>query len=299
MDVMTSRDGATRPSPPAAGSVGIGLRYPHHRHVLENSPQVDWFEVHAENYLGEGLAAETLDLIRERYAISLHATACSLGSADGIDERHLARLRHMIDRIDPFLVSDHLSWGSVGEMSLPDLLPLPYTREALRIVARNVEIAQQLLDRPILLENPSTYFELIDMEMSEGEFLGELSRRTGCGILLDMNNVAVTAHNLRRDPLDDLDHLLAQIPASAIRELHIAGHTSMEADDGSVLQIDDHGSPPDAQTWGLLTAALRRLGPRPVLIEWDTNIPAFDILEREAGRARRILEHEARGRCRL
>lgn len=177
---------------------GIGLRFPHHQHVLGNPGSAAWLEVHPENYLGEGVAAEILEQVRARYPVSLHATGLSLGSADGVDASHLAAIADLCRRIEPGLVSDHLSWSAADGKHLPDLLPLPYTREAQDIFARNIETVQAALGRTLLIENPSVYLAFAGNEMSEGEFLAGLVRRTGCGVLLDINNVVVSAANLAR-----------------------------------------------------------------------------------------------------
>ena len=223
----------------------------------------------------------------------MHATGLSLGSADGLDDEHLADIAELCRRIEPGLVSDHLSWSAAGGLHLPDLLPLPYSEEALAVVARNVDQVQTALGRQILIENPSIYLAFADSDLSEAGFLGELVRVSGCGVLLDINNVVVTAGNLGEAPADRLAALLDHVPAAAIGEIHLAGHAIRLLDDGTPLRIDDHGSPVGPETWSLFETVIRRLGPRPTLIEWDTDIPAFDVLHAEAATAQSILDQAA------
>jgi uncharacterized protein (UPF0276 family) len=290
------REGAAQVARPIPADAGIGLRFPHHDVVLDTRPGVSWFEVHPENYLGHGIASEMLAKIREAYPISLHATGLSLGSADGIDETHLAAISELCDRIDPVLISDHLSWSAAGGLFLPDLLPLPYTYEALDIFARNIDQVQSALSRPIVIENPSVYLAFKDVEMSEGAFLGELVHRTGCGLLLDINNVAVTAANLGQSPEARLKAFVGAVPHRAIGEIHLAGHAIHELPSGGQLRIDDHGSPVSAAVWSLYEDVIRQIGPRPTLIEWDTDIPAFEVLQREAATAQAVLDHAVQHR---
>jgi uncharacterized protein (UPF0276 family) len=270
---------------PIPAQAGIGLRAPHHDHVLAHPRAAAWLEVHPENYLGEGIAAELLMKLREHTPVSLHATGLSLGSAQGVDDDHLAAIAGLCQRIAPGLVSDHLSWSAAGGLHLPDLLPLPYTCEAQNVFARNIETVQEALGRPILIENPSVYLAFADSDMSEGEFLAGLARRTGCGVLLDVNNVAVSAANLGEAPILRLHALLAELPAAAIGEIHLAGHAVRELPDGGQVAIDDHGSPVSDAVWELYDATIRHIGPRPSLIEWDTAIPAFAVLAQEAAKA--------------
>ena len=217
---MTGRS----PSLPAAlaapipAQAGIGLRFPHHDHVLAAPGATAWLEVHPENYLGQGVAGDILTSMRADYPLSLHATGLSLGSADGVDRAHLAAIAELCRRLQPGLVSDHLSWSAAGDLHLPDLLPLPYTREALDVCARNIEAVQAALGRTILIENPSVYLAFAQNEMDESEFLAALSRRTGCGILLDINNIAVSAANWAGTP-GALAALLDAVPAAAIGEI--------------------------------------------------------------------------------
>ena len=280
---------AARPIPAEAG---IGLRLAHHALVHDSAPAVAWFEVHPENYMTSGLADE-LAAVAERYPVSLHAVGLSLGSACGVDPDHLSRLKALERRVRPGLVSDHLSWSAVngpaGPMHLPDLLPLPYTEEALQVVAANVDRVQDALGRRILIENPSTYLQFARSDFGEAAFLAALTRATGCGVLLDINNIAVAVLNQGGDPARALDDYLRLIPHEAVGEIHLAGHAVRDLGDGRSVRIDDHGSRVSPQVWALYEAAIRRLGPRPTLIEWDTAIPAFTVLQEEAAAAQFIL----------
>lgn len=282
----SSRAAHAAPIPAAAG---VGLRFPHHKAVLASQARAAWFEVHPENYLGDGILSDMLETIRRDTPVSLHATGLSLGSADGVDEDHLAAIVALAGRIQPGLISDHLSWSAASGLHLPDLLPLPYTREAQDIFARNLGRVQTVLGRPILIENPSVYLAFADNEMREGEFLAGLARRSGCGLLLDINNVAVSAANLGEDPAARLHQMLDDLPALAIGEIHLAGHAVRELADGTCVHIDDHGSPVSDDVWALYDATIRRVGPRPTLIEWDTAIPAFARLADEARTADAVM----------
>lgn len=267
---------------PIPASAGVGLRFPHHRAVLAGEAKAAWLEVHPENYLGDGVIPEILEKARRDHPVSLHATGLSLGSADGIDEDHLAAIAGLANRIQPGLISDHLSWSTLGGVHLPDLLPLAYTREALDILVRNIDRAQTSLGREILIENPSVYLAFAHSEMREGEFLAGLARRSGCGILLDINNVAVSAANLGEDAAVRLHRMLDDLPTAVIGEIHLAGHAVRELPNGGQVHIDDHGSPVSEAVWDLYAATIRRIGPRPTLIEWDSAIPAFARLAEEA-----------------
>ncbi len=276
---------------PIPARAGVGLRLPHHARVMAERHAADWLEIHPENYMSVDTAARELDIIRRDHALSLHAVGLSLGSADGVSDDHLDRLSGLILRYAPGLVSDHLSWSSIEGVHLPDLLPLPYTEEALKVVARNLDRAQTALKRSILLENPSTYFQVSLSAMSEAEFLGELVRRSGCAILLDINNIYVSARNHGADPITSLRAYLKAIPASAIEEIHLAGHTSQRLESGCDLRIDDHGSAVCADVWRLYEASIAAIGARPTLIEWDNAIPDLAVLQAEAGKAQTIMDH--------
>jgi len=285
--------GMGRFADPIPAKAGVGLRFPHHDHILNHRPDTAWFEVHPENYLGHGVAADDLEVIRRDYPISLHATGLSLGSADGLDPDHLAVIADLARRIQPGLISDHLSWSASDGVYLPDLLPLPYTEEALAVVARNIDQVQTALGRSILIENPSTYLAFAESALTEAEFLGELVRAAGCGMLLDVNNIAVSGGNLGHSPAYRLDQLLDRVSAAAIGEIHLAGHAVRHLDNGAILRIDDHGSPVSDEVWSLYDSLISRIGVRPTLIEWDTDIPTFETLQAEAAIAQSILDGDA------
>ncbi len=270
---------------PIPAQAGIGLRFAHHDEVIEHRPPVAWFEVHIENYMGGGANVRALETVRASYPVSLHGVGLSLGSVQGPDERHLDRIKAVAERIDPALVSEHLSWSAVGGRFLPDLLPLPMTEEALRIVCRNVDIAQQRLQRRILLENPSSYLRLRHSTIPEWEFLAQVSRRTGCGILCDVNNIHVSASNHGWSAAA----YLAALPADAVAEIHLAGHSLRTLADGRSIRIDDHGSRVSAEVWTLYEQALALFGPVPTLIEWDNDIPDLAVLLDEARQANEML----------
>jgi uncharacterized protein (UPF0276 family) len=270
---------------------GIGLRFQHHKAVAETRPDIDWLEVHTENYMGGGKPIAYLEAIRADYPISLHGVGVSLGSAEDLDAVHLERIRQIAERIEPALVSEHLSWSVVDGRYLADLLPLPMTEEALDIVCRHVDQAQAYLRRGILLENPSTYLRWRHSTIPEWEFLAAVASRTGCGILCDVNNIYVSAANHGWDP----SAYLAALPPAAIGEIHLAGHSVRELEDGQVLRIDDHGSCVIPDVWAVYTEALAHFGPVPTLIEWDTNIPALEVLLGEASRAEVLLDDVRQG----
>jgi len=265
-------------------AVGIGLRAPHVDEILTACPAIPWLELHPENYLGGGPAARALEQIRRDYALSFHAVGLSLGSVDGVDPRHLKRLQVLAERIEPTLISEHLSWSTAGSVYLNHLLPLPYTEESLAVVRRNVDQVQVALGRHILVENPSLYLRFRYSPIPEPEFLNELSRRTGCRLLCDVNNIHVTAHNLGLDPVA----YLSTLQPALVGEIHLAGHARNDAD-GQTILIDDHGSRVAPDVWKLFSQALAFLGRRPTLIEWDTDIPALDVLLDEAHVAERYL----------
>lgn len=265
---------------------GVGLRFQHHEVLLETRPAVAWLEVHTENYLGAGPSAATLERVRRDYPLSLHGVGLSLGSASGLDLQHLRRVREAVRRFEPGLVSEHLSWCSVDGAWMPDLLPLPMTEEALDCVCRHVEQVQQVLGRQILLENPSSYLRYAHSTIPEWEFLASVAARAGCAILCDVNNIVVSAANHGWDATAYLEAL----PAARVKEIHLAGHSVMPLPDGASLRIDDHGSRVGEETWRLYAIALERFGPVPTLVEWDTDVPALDVLLAEAARASHLLK---------
>lgn len=266
------------PLPPVAG---VGLRFPHHRTFVDTRPAIGWLEVHAENYMGGGTPLRDLETLRRDYPVSLHGVGLSLGSAGELDPAHLDRLERLAQRIAPALISEHLSWSVAGHTYLADLLPLPMTEEALAVVCRHVDQVQERLGRTILLENPSSYLQFAHSTMPEWEFLACVAARTGCGILCDVNNIFVSAHNHGWDA----SAYLRALPPSAVGEIHLAGHSVTTLDSGATLRIDDHGSRVDPAVWSLYAEALARFGPVPTLIEWDTQIPPLAVLLAEAAQA--------------
>lgn len=267
---------------------GIGLKAQHYREILATRPEVGWFEVHTENYMGAGGAPHHyLSAIRENYPISLHGVGLSLGGADPIDKDHLARTRAVIDRYEPVLVSEHLAWSKLDGKHFNDLLPVPRTSEALDIVVNHIDEVQNFLGQEILIENPSTYLEFARNSMSEPEFLVALAHRSGCRLLIDVNNVYVSAKNHDFDAIS----WLSEIPAHLVEEIHLAGHT-VEHVGHDELYIDDHGSSVSPVVWALYEYFIDRIGPKPTLIEWDTNIPKFSDWMFEADRAQSVLSQK-------
>jgi uncharacterized protein (UPF0276 family) len=276
-----SRTSATIPA-----SAGIGLRAGHQREFLNGRPPIAWLEVHSENYFaagGPGHAA--LERIRCDYPLSFHGVGLSLGSTDPLDRGHLRRLSQVIDRYEPGLVSEHLSWSSVGGRFVNDLLPLPATREALEHLVLRVDETQDFLGRRILIENVSSYLELGAGEMPEHCFLVEIAQRTGCGVLLDVNNLYVNQcnHGARAATF------IAALPPSVVGEIHVAGHT-IEDYDGERVVVDTHNAPVCNEVWGLYAQAVARFGRVPTLVEWDSALPALEVLIDEARKAERIME---------
>ncbi len=269
----------------AAGAVGIGLRPPHVAALIASRPRIGWVEAHTAYYLGGGPAVRALARLREEYPLALHGVGLSLGSAEGLDARHLGRVAELARRVEPALLSEHLSWSIAGGRYLNHLLPLPYTEESLGVVADNVLRAQDAFGRRVMIENPSSYLRFRHSPIPEPEFLAALARRTGCGLLCDVNNVFVSCHNFDRDPAAYLDAL----PAEAVGEIHLAGHSRNEVEGRAVL-IDDHSGPVAPAVWALYAHALTRFGPRPSLIEWDTEVPALPVLLAEARHAERVVE---------
>lgn len=256
---------------------GIGLRAPHIREVEERVPSAGWLEVHAENFMNRGAASTSLEKIRENYALSIHGVGLSLGSAVGIDRAHLERLKQACRRFEPAAVSEHLSWSIGDGIYLNDLLPIPHDEEALEIVVNNILQTQDALKRPIMIENLANYVGFARSTMTEPEFLSILTKRTGCGVLLDINNVFVSAKNMDFDPVT----YIAGIPAQAIGEIHLAGHIENQTPDGPVL-IDNHGSRIAYEVWSLYASTVERIGKRPTLIEWDSALPPIETLLGEA-----------------
>ena len=267
---------------PIPAHAGVGLRAPHYHEVIENRPDIAWFEVHSENFFADGgKPHEILEQVRAHYPLSLHGVGLSLGSTDPLSTWHLDKLKGLIDRYEPGLVSEHLCWSSVDNRYLNDLLPLPYTEEALHHVTARIEQAQDYLGRQILIENLSSYLQFTDSSIPEWEFLAAVAKVSGCGILLDVNNIYVNASNHGFDPMMYLN----AIPVSAVQEMHLAGHSN----EGDCL-IDTHSKPVTDAVWQLYAHAVARFGRMPTLIEWDIDIPALQVLRDEAHRAQHIME---------
>ncbi len=281
-----AHSGAYCPDPIPA-CAGIGLRAPHYRKLLAERPPLGWLEVHSENYFGDGPPLHYLEQLRAHYPVSLHGVGLSLGSTDPLDRRHLRNLKTLIARVQPGLVSEHLSWSSAGGTYLNDLLPLPYTEEALALFVARVGEAQDFLGRELLIENPSSYLQYRHSTIPEAEFLAEIARASGCGLLLDVNNVYVSATNHGFDA----KQYLRTIPAAAVKEIHLAGFSVNRYADGEIL-IDTHSARVAPPVWALYRAAVQRLGRTPTLIEWDTDIPALAVLLDEMRQADAVLNEE-------
>lgn len=263
---------------------GIGLRAPHIREFLATLPDVSWVEVHSENYFSDGgQALSLLERVRQHYPVSLHGVGLSLGSSDALNDEHLRRLKTLVQRIEPGLVSDHISWSSVDGRYFNDLLPLPYTEEALDMICGHIEQAQEFLGRRMLVENVSSYMQYGHSTMAEPEFVAQVASRTGCGILLDVNNVYVSAVNHGFDAYAYLN----AIPTEVVEEFHLAGYSKTET-----LLLDTHSAPVSDPVWGLYAHALARFGAIPSLIEWDADIPALAVLLGEADKAGQLMEKQ-------
>jgi hypothetical protein len=275
-------DSASGPIPARAG---IGFRSVHHQALLEERPAIGWIEAHTENYFHDGgTAVRALESARANYPLSLHGVGLGLGSAQGLDQEHLARVKRAIGRFEPALVSEHACWGQAGGEWLNDLLPLPYTEEAVSLLSRQVTQAQDFLGRRLLIENVSAYVAFEHSHLHEWDFLAAVARDSGCGLLLDVNNVYVSSCNLGIDARAFINGL----PLDAVGEIHLAGHARVTHAGGEVL-VDDHGSAVCDEVWDLYRHALARFGALPTLIEWDTNIPALTRLVDEGRRADAIL----------
>lgn len=271
---------------------GIGLRAPHYQELLERHPPIGWLEAHSENYFGDGGAPlYHLEQLRALYPLSLHGVGLSLGSTDPLNREHLCQLKALITRFEPGLVSEHLSWSSVAGHYMNDLLPLPYTIEALSHVSQRIARAQDYLGRQILVENVSSYLQYEESSMPEWEFLAEVAESTGCGILLDVNNIFVSAVN---HGFDARTYLRA-MPADRIGEIHLAGFSTNRFEGGELL-IDTHSAPVAREVWTLYREAVDRYGPIPTLIEWDTEVPPLSVLLDEAWQADRVLNHHGQHR---
>jgi len=284
---------------PLPACAGIGLRQPHYRQVLDTLPALGWIELHSENFFDGGQPLAMLQRLAASYPLSLHGVGLGLGSAARPAPQHLASLQRLLAQVPAAAVSEHLSFNHDADYRYAnDLLPIPYTRAMLAQVAANVAEVQDAIGRPLLLENLSSYLQFPGNEMSEAEFLAELVQRTSCGILLDVNNLYVNHVNLGLD----VDAFLDALPAAAIGEIHLAGHSERRFDDGSSLLVDGssllvdtHSRPVAPAVWQLYRAVIARIGPRPTLIEWDSDIPPLDTLQAEAATAQRILDTTSQG----
>lgn len=274
---------------------GVGLKAEHYRTIIETLPDVGFFEVHAENYMGAGGPPHRyLSAIRERYPLSLHGVGLSIGADRPLERAHLDRLKELIRRYRPGLFSEHLAWSSHKAGFFNDLLPVPYTFEALVRIADHIDQVQNTLGRQMLLENPSTYVAFAESSYSEVDFIAELVRRTGCGLLLDVNNVFVASINQQWDPIAYIE----AFPLPHVQEIHLAGHAGETDDKDQPLLVDSHDRPVGQIVWDLFDRAVRLVGPVPTLIEWDANVPDWPTLKREAERAEAIMLPGSRERQR-
>ncbi len=283
MVIGIDNDGPLRDLPVRAG---VSLKPQHYDDILSGRPDMGWFEVHAENYMGDGGPPHHyLTRIRERHGLSIHGVGLSIGAAHPLDRDHLARLKALNDRYRPDLFSEHLAWSSHGGAYFPDLLPLPYTEETLKVVSGHIDEVQETLGRRMLLENPSAYLAFETSTMTETEFLSQVVRRTGCGLLLDVNNVYVSATNQGYSPEAYLD----DFPMQAVGEIHLAGHSEDRDETGAKILIDSHDGPVADPVWALYGRVMETNGPIPTLIEWDSGVPDWKTLFDEALAAERVM----------
>ncbi len=280
---------------PIPSRAGVGLKPQHYRDILEGSPDIGFFEVHAENYMGAGGPPHRhLTALRERYPLSLHGVGLSIGADRPLDEGHLLRLKHLNERYEPGLFSEHLAWSTHDTTFLNDLLPVPYTGETLARVSEHIDEVQQTVGRQMLLENPSTYLTFEESTWSEIDFIAEVARRTGCGLLFDVNNVYVSSTNQEWDPVAYIE----AYPLKHVREIHLGGHAPEIDEAGRPLLIDTHDREVDEIVWGLFRHTIGLLGPVPTLVEWDADVPDWPTLQAEAGRAEAVLRGAQTGETR-
>lgn len=273
---------------------GVGFKPEHFRSILDALQPLGFFEVHAENYMGAGGPPHAqLSRLREDYSLSIHGVGLSIGSMQPLDQAHLSRLKTLCDRYEPESFSEHLAWASHDTVFLNDLLPLPYTPDTLQHVADHIDQVQNALKRQMLLENPATYITFSESTLEEVDFLAELVARTGCGLLLDVNNVFVASTNHQLDPR----HYLARFPLEHVREIHLSGHSETVDDHGAALLIDSHDTAVKDPVWALYEEVLARTGPIATLIEWDNDVPDWPALRAEAQSAERLLQHYAHSRA--
>ena len=278
---------ASRPLDRLPNAPGVGYKPQHFSELLSEPGPVAWVEVHAENYMGDGGRPHAqLAVLQEKFALSIHGVGLSIGGEGALDRDHLKRLGALVSRTEAASFSEHLAWSTHGAEFLNDLLPLPYTNATLARVADHIDQVQTAIGRKMLLENPSSYLAFAESTWSETDFLAELVRRTGCGLLLDVNNVFVSATNLGYSPHGYID----AYPLDAVGEIHVGGHDEDSDDHGAPLLIDSHGKPVVDPVWSLLDYTLKHGGPRPVLVEWDTDVPPWPVLRAEAERAAAALQ---------
>lgn len=277
-------------APNLPARAGVGFKPQHLQGILAQPGAVGWLEIHAENYMGAGgRPLAQLRHLADRFPISVHGVGLSIGGEGPLDRDHLGRLKHLVGWLNPASFSEHLAWSTHEGAYLNDLLPLPYTEATLARVAAHVDQVQEVLGRRMLLENPSTYLAFTETTMPETEFLAEIARRTGCGLLLDVNNVHVSAINQSMDAADYIN----AFPLDLVGEIHLGGHEADRDEFGAPLLIDSHGTPVADPVWALYAEVIALRGPRPTLIEWDNDVPAWPVLAAEAARAATILEPAA------
>lgn len=275
------------PNHSIAGQAGTSFKHEHLPAIMADGKPKGFFEVHAENYMGAGGPPHrALEAIRQDNPVSLHGVCMSIGGPQPLDREHVGRFRSLVERYQPALVSEHLAWSTHENTFFNDLLPLPYTNETLSRVCEHIDEVQQAIGRPILLENPSTYVTFRESTMSETDFIRTIARRTGCGLLLDVNNVFVSATNHGFSALD----YLSDFPLAKVGEIHLAGHAEQADDEGERLLIDSHDGPVADAVWKLYEIVIQKCGPVPTLIEWDSNIPDWPVLKAEATAAQQILD---------
>lgn len=285
--MLTNKHKSTCPVPPENKLGGIGFRAQHYKDVVNNPPDdIGWLEVHPENYFGGGLHRHFLSEARASYPVSFHSVGLSLGSDQPVDTAHLRHIKELIDIYEPFQVSDHVSWSASGNAHLNDLLPLPYTQETLGRLCRNIDQTQEFYGRQVLVENPSTYIQFKESEMPEWDFMNAVAEQSGCGILLDVNNIFVQAHNHNFDAQRYID----AIKPEYVGEIHLAGHIEENFEGGSIY-IDTHDQLVKDEVWALYDYTARRLGPIPTLIEWDQDLPDLSVLVDQASKANSIMQN--------
>lgn len=261
---------------------GIGLRALHVRELLDSKAPIGFLEAHSENYFGGGLPSKQIRQIAEMYPMTLHGVGLSLGRADGLDQGHVRQIKALVDEINPVFVSEHLTWSGYSHIHVPDLLPVPFINEALDVFVSHINEFQDKIGRQILVENPSNYLAFKNLDYTETEFLNVLVERTGCGLLLDINNIAVSAHNLGYEALAYINDIKDD---GSVKQFHLAGYQVNELENGEQVYLDTHGKPVYPEVWDLYAHALRRFGDVPTLIEWDTDIPDLAVLVAEAAKA--------------